>query len=347
MPHPITPPPIITTRAVDGICAVGSDTEVTLCLQFRRVYCTNVQNQATNHMTVPTPTEAPQILNLLSAGLSKMTPQVRKAASFLLEHPSDISISSINELAKAANVKPNTLVRMARSCGFDGYDEFREPFREEIRRGTVNFQDRAAWLQSLSRSGNLGALYADMADTTLANIETTLSSTNAAQLKAAADMIVAARRVYVLGVGLNHALAQNFSYLAEMALDNVTSIPRDGTLAVDELARADHQDVLLAITFKPYRTEVVKTVDVARQQNLQILGISDSAASPVIAGSDHGFVVCTETPQFFTSIVAAAALLETLMAFVIADAPAEVINNIKHFHERRHALGIYHAEPSS
>lgn len=298
-------------------------------------------------MTVPTPTEAPQILAMLSTRLHEMTPQLHKAASWLLEHPSDISISSINELAKAANVKPNTLVRMARTCGFDGYDEFREPFREEVRRGTSNFQDRAAWLQSLSRTGNLGSLYADMADTTLANIETTLANTNADRLKSAADAIVAARRVFVLGVGLNHALARNFSYLAEMALDNVTSIPRDGTLAIDELARADDRDVLLAITFKPYRTEVVEAVDVARQQHMKIIGISDSAASPVIAGSDHGFVVCTETPQFFTSVVAAAALLETLMAFVIADAPAEVINNIKHFHERRHELGIYHAEPIS
>ncbi len=298
-------------------------------------------------MTVPTSLDAPQILNLLSNKLGDMTPQLHKAASWLLEHPSDISISSINELAKAAQVKPNTLVRMARSCGFDGYDDFREPFREQIRRGTSNFQDRAAWLQSLSRTGNLGALYADMASTTLANVETTLSDTDAQTLKAAADAIVGARRVFVLGVGLNHALARNFSYLAEMALDNVCSIPRDGTLAIDELARADERDVLLAITFKPYRSEVVEAVNVAREQGVKIIGLSDSAAAPVIAGSEHGFVVCTETPQFFTSIVAAAALLETLMAFVIADAPAEVIANIKHFHERRHALGIYHAEADS
>jgi hypothetical protein len=49
-------------------------------------------------------------------------------------------------------VKPNTLVRMARQVGFEGYEDFREPFREAIRRGTVSFPDRARWLQDSARA---------------------------------------------------------------------------------------------------------------------------------------------------------------------------------------------------
>lgn len=290
-------------------------------------------------------TAAPKVLNLLAAQLESLTPQMRKAATYVLDNPSDVSISSINEIAKAAQVKPNTLVRMARSCGFSGYDEFREPFRDAVRRGPAgNFQERAAWLQSLSHAGDLGSVYGDMAASTMANIERTFSNTTSTELKNAADAIVSANRVFVLGVGLNYALARNFSYLADMALDNVVAIPRDGNLAVDDIARAGKGDILLAMTFKPYRVEVVDAVLIAREQGVTVIGISDSAASPVVAGSAHGFIVHTDTPQFFTSVVAASALLETLMAFVIADAPADVIANIKQFHERRHALGIYRDE---
>ena len=110
------------------------------------------------------------------------------------------------------------------------------------------------------------------------------------------------------------------------------------------IARAGPGDVLLAITFKPYRSEVVEAVEVAREQGVTIIGISDSPASPIIAGSEHGFVVQTDTPQFFTSVFATGAMLETLMAFVIADASEDVIANIGRFHERRHALGIYRSE---
>ena len=296
-----------------------------------------------NNINVPSVTvnASQRVLQKLTAELAGLTPEVRKAATYVLEHPNDVGVSSIREIAAAAKVKPNTLVRMARTVGFDGYEDFRAPFREEIRNGSGSFPDRARWLQSLSKGGKLGGLYAEMAAGTIANIEQTFAATDAGRIKAAADAVVAARHTYVLGVGINHALARNFAYLADMAVDNVQAIPRDGSLAVDDLARAGANDVLLAMTFKPYRAEVVDAVAVARNQGVAVIGISDSPASPIVVGSEHGFVVQTDTPQFFTSTCATGALLETLMAFVIADASPAVITNIERFHARRRALGIY------
>ena len=283
------------------------------------------------------------VLQQLTIELASLTPEMRKAATYVLENPNDVGISSIREIATAAKVKPNTFVRMARTVGFEGYDDFREPFREEIRngKGQVNFPDRARWLQSLAKGDKLSSLYADMAASTIANIEQTFAVTDASQIKAAADAIVNAQHTYVLGVGINHALARSFTYLADMAVDNVQAIPREGSLAIDDIARVSSKDVLLAMTFKPYRTEVIETVKMAKSQAATVIAISDSPASPIITGSEYGFVVQTDTPQFFTSTVAVSVLLETLMAFVIADASPDVIANIERFHQRRHTLGIY------
>ncbi len=288
-----------------------------------------------------TSTSPQAVLQALSVQLQSLTPEVHKAASFILENPNNVGVSSIREIANAARVKPNTFVRMARTMGFQGYEDFREPFREHIKNGGVSFPDRARWLQSLSKGGKLGGLYGELAAAAISNIEHTFSATNAVRIKAAADAIVNAQRTYVLGVGINHTLARNFTYLADMALENVRTIPGEGNQAIDDLARAGDNDVLLAMTFKPYRTEVVEAVEIARKQGVTIIGISDSPASPITAGSEHGFVVPTDTPQFFTSTFATLALLETLVAFVVADASPNVIKNIESIHKRRHALGIY------
>lgn len=296
-----------------------------------------------NNTNVPSTSEGTSglVLEALASQLPTLTPETRKAAAYVLENPNDVGVSSIREIAAAANVKPNTFVRMARTVGFDGYDEFREPFREEIRAGRMTFPDRARWLQSLSKGGKHGGLYADMAASAIENIERTFADTDAERIKAAADAVVEANHTYVLGVGLNHTLARSFAYLADMALQNVVAIPRDGGLAIDDLARAGAGDVLLAMTFKPYRTDVIEAVGIAHEQGATIIGISDSPASPIVAGMPHGFVVQTESPQFFTSTIATGALLETLMAFVIADASPAVIRNIGRFHDRRVELGIY------
>lgn len=291
-----------------------------------------------NDMNVPHPD---LVLGDLADGLGDLTPELRKAAAYVLENPNDVGVSSIREIAEAAQVKPNTFVRMARSIGFEGYEDFREPFREAIRRGQVSFPDRARWLQSVAEGGQLGPLYADMIAAALQNIEETFAGISEAALKAAADDIWNCRQVFVAGVGVNSANARNFTYLASTGMDRFHAIPRLGHTAVDDLALADERDVLMAITCRPYRSEIVEAVSVAREQGVKIVGISDSPASPIVIGSAHGFVVAADTPQFFPSSISTITLLETLLSFVIAVASPDIVERVEKFHARRHALGIY------
>jgi DNA-binding MurR/RpiR family transcriptional regulator len=113
---------------------------------------------------------------------------------------------------------------------------------------------------------------------------------------------------------------------------------------VDDLAWADSQDVLIAITCKPYRSEVVEAVRIAHEQGMTIVALSDSPASPIIRLANHGFVVSVDTPQFFPSSVSIIALLETLLSFVIAVASDEIPERVATFHARRHELGLYYSE---
>lgn len=286
------------------------------------------------------------VLDRLSDEWDALTPEAQKAARYVLENPQDVGVSTVREIAEAANVKPNTVVRMARQVGFDGYDDFREPFREAIRKGTVSFPDRVRWLQGMAEQGELGGLYADMVGAALRNIQETFNGISAEDLKAAAEAIWNSRSVYTMGVGVNNSNARNFTYLASTGMTRFNAIPRPGSTAVDDIAWADGQDVLIAITCKPYRSEVVETVRIAKEQGMKIVGISDSLASPIILNADHGFVVAADTPQFFPSSTSTIALLETLLSFVIAVASPEIPGRVEKFHKRRHELGIYQEEPS-
>ena len=286
-----------------------------------------------------------QVLARLADELAVLTPEARKAATYVLEHPRDVGVSTVREIAEAAKVKPNTVVRMARQVGFEGYEDFRAPFRDAIRRGDADFPDRVRWLQDIRKSGDLGGLYADMVQGALRNVEDTFAGITAEQLKSAADTIWSSRNVYTLGVGVNNSSARNFTYLASTGMVQFHAIPRPGATPIDDLAWADQQDVLIAITCKPYRAEVVEAVQIARDQGLTIIGISDSPASPIIRGAELGFIVSAETPQFFPSSVSTIALLETLLSFVIAVASDEIVARVETFHKRRHSLGIYEEKP--
>ena len=180
-----------------------------------------------------------------------------------------------------------------------------------------------------------------MVQSTLSNIEETFAAIDANTLNAAAEAIWNARNVYVLGVGINNSNARNFTYLASTGMVQFHALPRAGSSATDDLAWADERDVLIAMTMHPYRREVIEAVQQAREQNLKIIALSDSPASPICRIADHRFTVSVETPQFFPSSVATIAVLETLLSFVIAVATLEIVERVETFHARRHRLGLY------
>ena len=280
------------------------------------------------------------ILQSLTSALEDMSPQVRQAATYVLNHPGEVAVASMRGIAESAEVKPNTLVRMARAVGFDGYEDFRSPFRRQAADGTPSFPDRARFLRSINEGGRHGALLVEMASAALGNVESLFAEVQTADLKAAADLIDASRHTNVLGVGTAKPLAENFAYVASMALGNVTAIPTIG-LAIDDVARMGADDVLLAMTFSPCRMEIVEAVRLAVTREVPVISISDSWAAPIMAMATKAFVVQNDSPLPFSSSIAAVALLEVLLAFMMADSPSDVVGAIDSFHANRRTAGIY------
>ncbi len=287
-----------------------------------------------------------EILEQIQASAGELTPELRKAADFILQNPGEVSVCSIRQLAARAEVKPNSLVRLSRALGMESYDAFREIFRAEIRQAGDSYPDRARWLQKQSRQGRIGALYAETASAAAQNLDKLFAMTSHAAIEAAARAIAEARRTYVVGVGVNNPIAHNFAYLAGMAIDGVRPLPSGGALPVDGLARADARDVVVAMTFHPYRREVVEAADVAAAKDVPIIAISDALASPIMDAAAHRFVVPVETPHFFASTIALTAFFEVLVAFVIAASGDAAVASIRNYHRRRQSLGIYVAEES-
>ena len=49
------------------------------------------------------------LLDQLAGMLTDLTPEIRKAAAYVLDNPNDVGVSSVREIAQAANVTPNTM----------------------------------------------------------------------------------------------------------------------------------------------------------------------------------------------------------------------------------------------
>lgn len=281
------------------------------------------------------------ILDAMAAAYDDLTPQLQVAARYVLDHPAEVAVSSMRQIAEDADVRPNTLVRLARALGFDGYDALRRHFQEDVTRTGRSFPSKARWLRSLAAGGRYGALLSEMAGASMATVEQVFADADADEVKAVADLLLAARRTAVLGVGTAQPLAQNFCYVGSMIAPNLVAIPTNGGLAIDDVARMAPGDVLVSMTFSPYRVEIVEATRMALDRGVRVVAITDSRSAPIALGAAHTFVVPTDSPQYFSSVLGAVALLETLLAFMAAETPTDAAAAIEEFHDRRRAAGVY------
>lgn len=286
-------------------------------------------------------TDARHVLDRIESEYDDYSPKLKLAAGYVLDHADEIGLNSMRRVAADAGVAPNTLLRLVRNLGFDDYEQFRGLFRERLRREIDRLPDQARWLQKLARGGRHGQVFSAMAETGLANIEELFASIDPAAVRAAAERIDGARRVYVFGLGFSSALAYYFWYIAHMGTANFILIPQHGSLPIDDLVAIGPEDVLVTMTFRPYRAEVVELTRFAQRQGATIVAISDSRSSPIMRQADHGFVTPMQTPQFFPSLVAVTALLETLLAFIVGDAEEQFVAELERLHRVRQETGVY------
>ena len=63
-----------------------------------------------------------EIQSRVTALLEALPAQQRLAAKPLLDHPDDVALLSMRELARRAGVPPATMTRLAQRLGFEGFE---------------------------------------------------------------------------------------------------------------------------------------------------------------------------------------------------------------------------------
>jgi DNA-binding MurR/RpiR family transcriptional regulator len=288
------------------------------------------------------PKTAEEVIAVLTAAFPGLPPALQAAARYIIDNPREAGVKSLRSLAKKTSVHPNAFVRLARQIGFEGYEEMREPFRRFLVSGDLGgFGDRARWLKALATEGGSAAVVGEMASAIAENLERGFRRQDVERLEALAARIMAARRVYVLGMGSAYSLAHQFWYVARMAFDHITPVPRHGSLPIDDMALVGEGDLVIALTFQPYRSETMAAVRLAKRRGASVVGITDSLTSPLAREAEEAVICPTSTPQFFQSHAAVTGLLETLIAILVARAGDEALARIEAFHRERQEAGMY------
>ena len=276
--------------------------------------------------------------------LAGLSPKLRMAAEFVVENPDEVATRSLRQIAKAANLTPPTLSRLARALDCETYEDLREICRGEMKRRHRVLADKAQALLQLSSEGAPGGksgVFLVQAHSALDNIQDLMESVELDKLRATADTLVRARKVVLFGTSSGLAMVSYFRCMAAMAFDHWRVAGTDGALWASEMAKLGPEDVVLVVSLRPYGSCPVDAAKIARDAGATVIAITDNLRSPYAGIATRCFIVKTDSPQFYPSHVALLVLIEGLMGMVVRRAGKQAAARIRSTESTAYEMGEY------
>jgi DNA-binding MurR/RpiR family transcriptional regulator len=251
--------------------------------------------------------------------MAEGSPGQRKIAEFILRHPIRVSALSIEDLAQASGVSAPTISRFARELDLAGFAEMRGAVADAVQ---TALNPVAKLKLQLEASGS------SRSAETFTAIQSQIGGLDAgvvaAQAAEAAAAIAAARNVHVMGFGLSAHVAALMVLGLQPFCANVAGVVEFGgtEVAAGRLMAIGPGDALVAITFPRYASDVVSLTRYAKDRGARIVALTDSIASPLAPLADILLLAPAEHPTLSSSMAAAVAIAETVVATVMLSDPA-------------------------
>jgi DNA-binding MurR/RpiR family transcriptional regulator len=271
----------------------------------------------------------PAFRSRLLEAYDAMPRRLRAAAQWVLDNPRDVALLSMREQARRAGVTPASMTRLAQRMGFEGYEGLRDLYAERLRRGETEFSGRAEALVARRRQDGDGALAFDHAETLGRHMAALCQADALDAVTNAAAVLAGARRIHVLGYRSSYPVACHFAYVYGLAGGSVRLLDGPGGTGPDALREAKEGDALLAVSVKPYTRAAIELVDYAAGMGLEVVAITDSVVSPLVARARAAIVVPTESPSFFHTMTPAFAVAEALAAMLAASAGDHALDAVR------------------
>ena len=233
--------------------------------------------------------------NELVGNYGNLSRRLQQITRFAMSHPNDMALETIAVIAERADVPPSSLIRFAKSFGFNGFREMQKVFQQGLVKSSSDYRKR---VQTLNRQ------VSQQGEVALSNLENFINggiealhglreSVTDGQIENAAAILAKASVVHVAAQRRSFPIAAYLTYaLSHLGVPNVL-LDSVGGMFAEQGKTVREGDVLLAVSFSPYANEVSKLVEVVHEKGVPVIVITDSVLSPLAAFAE----VCLEVRE--------------------------------------------------
>ncbi|MEC3884116.1 MurR/RpiR family transcriptional regulator [Halobacillus sp. HZG1] len=255
--------------------------------------------------------EAPtkHVISRIRSSYTQFSEKEKLIADYILENSEEIVHSTINQVADDLMVADATVFRFCKRLGFKGYQAMKIALASEIVNPIQDIHEK------ISEEDTDFEITEKVFQANIRALETSRDVQNPLSLKKAMEYLVEADRVFFFGSGGSNILAMDAQHKFMRTGMEAYAYP-DTHLQLMSASQMRETDVAVVISHTGSNQDILDIVDVAKENHVKIIAITNFAKSPLTKVVDLSLYTVAEETEFrseaLASRIAGLSLIDSL-----------------------------------
>ena len=253
-----------------------------------------------------------EVYQRVAEKLPNMSKAQEKIAKYILSHPNSTPFLTVEKLAKLSGVSIATVTRFVIFLGYSGYPEFLKDTQQSMQQQVNNSERIKLGVEkNFSKDKSIYEIFEEDVN----NIKTTVESLNVFEIKKCVNLLLNAKRIYIVAKRSSAALAVFLKYYLDLMFNNVIIVENIEQMP-KQINKDCGEDVIIGISFDKYSRSTVEIFSHLKRKGATTIAITDNMLSPLVPYADVTLAAISKGSKSIESFVAPLSLINALIVSI-------------------------------
>ncbi len=278
------------------------------------------------------------LLSIINEAYPKLSKGHKLVAAYIVDRYDQAVFMTAAKLGQTVGVSESTVVRFATALGFEGYPEFIKALEEWYKSKMNSVQKIGAKYGRASQS----ELLTSVISSDIEKLEDTMENLDVNSFEIAVDLLLKARKVYIVGLRSCAPLAEFLHFYLSMIRSDVILLNTTSVSEMfEQMIRIDEHDCIVGISFPRYSMRTLKALEFASDRNAKVISITDTVYSPMNLYSSCNLLARSDMVSIVDSLVAPLSVINALVVALCLKRPDEVKTNLENLEKAWNNYQVY------
>jgi DNA-binding MurR/RpiR family transcriptional regulator len=272
---------------------------------------------------------------LISERFSNLTKSEKRIANYLNQNLDESAFLSAGEIADQLQLSEATMVRFARTLGFDSYPAMRVALQDNFRHRLTHSSRLRSRLDDFREAGHI---FERVVASEIDYLTEALQTVDRNSFNAAVELLRTHQRVFVFGLGPSLSLVDLLEIRLTRSARHVIPLNTSGREMLEPMLLMNDTDLLIAIGFFNLTPSLQIVLDFANQKKTPVILLTDTLGPMVGDKADVVLAARRGPVSAFHSLTVPMTILNAMLLALSSLDQEKVMSNLDNLDKFRERL---------